>query len=458
MVIDRLSADDQLMLWPDALWPQDVGALGILDGAHLLEEDGALRIEALRAAVERRLHLLPRFRQVLHEPGPGLGGPLWVDANAFDLREHMRVVTVPPPGDEAQLLAVVEHLRRRRLDRTRPLWEMWFLPGLARGRVGLFVRMHHVVADGVAGIAAIGALLDRDADPGGGAPEPWNPAARPTPRDLVVENLQRRAAGVRRALSRLSRPVQVGRAAADAWPFIRELVGEEPGPQTSLSRLIGSERRLAIVRTRLDLVTGIAHAHDATVNDVLLAVTAGGLRRLLSSRGESLDCLTVPIYVPVSLRHASSGGVGGNLISQMVVPLPLGIPDSHVRLRTITGETATRKAVARPPLGMLLSNRIIAGGMLRLIARQRVNIVSADLPGPPLPLAFAGAHLLEVFPLINLIGTVTLGVGALSYAGQFNVMAVADADTYPDLAEFTAGVEDELRLLTDSLRAQATAR
>jgi diacylglycerol O-acyltransferase / wax synthase len=122
MALDRLSADDRLILWPDAVWPQDVGALLILGGGSVLDADGGFRSGAARDAVETRLHLLPRFRQVLVEPGRGLGGPLWADSPAFDLRDHVHVVAVPPPGGEAQLLATAETLRRRRLDRSRPLW------------------------------------------------------------------------------------------------------------------------------------------------------------------------------------------------------------------------------------------------------------------------------------------------------------------------------------------------
>ncbi|MCK6208979.1 hypothetical protein KZX45_00280 [Georgenia sp. EYE_87] len=133
--IERLSAEDQLLLWPDEAWPQDLGAIALLDGATLVDPDGRFRIETVRAVVESQLHLVPRFRQMLVTPRRGLGPPLWEDATAFDVAEHVRVLPLPAPGDEAQLLAAVERLRRRRLDRTRPLWEMWFLTGLAGNRV-----------------------------------------------------------------------------------------------------------------------------------------------------------------------------------------------------------------------------------------------------------------------------------------------------------------------------------
>ena len=458
MVLDRLSANDRLILWPDAVWPQDVGALVILGGGSLLDADGGFRIDAARDAVAARLHLLPRFRQVLVEPGRGLGGPLWVDSSAFDIRDHVSVVAVPPPGGEAQLLAAVETLRRRRLDRSRPLWEMWFLTGLPDRRVGLFVRLHHVVADGIAGVAAVGLMLDIRPDAVHEAPHPWTPAAGPTRSRLLLDNVLARLRAAVRALSAFGHPVEHARRARQGWPALRELLAAEPGPVTSLGRLIGTGRTMALVHTSLADMKRIAHAHDAKINDVLLAATAGGVRRLLESRGESVENLSVPIYVPVSLRLGRRGGhEGGNLIGQMVIPVPVGEADPARRLRQISTETAARKALHRAPLGGVFRNKLVAGVMLKLVARQRVNIVSADLPGPPNPLYFAGEQVLEVFPLVNLIGTVSLGVAALSYAGTFNIMVVADADAYLDLDVLAAGIQDELGALALTARTAIVA-
>ena len=448
MVLERLSADDRLMLLPDAMWPQDVGALAMLEAGELLDGEGRFQIDAARTAVEARLHMLPRFRQILYEPARGLGGPLWVDFAAFDIRDHINVVAVAPPGDEAQLLATVEMLRRRRLDRSRPLWEMWFLPGLSDRRVGLFVRWHHVVADGIAGVAAVSALLDALPDAVTPDPHSWTPTARPSRARLLIDNVRMRSRVLARAVSAAAHPDEQVRRLRHGWPAVRELVAAQPGPVTSLGRLVGTGRTLALVRSRLADVKAIAHVHDATINDVLLAATAGGVRRLLQSRGETVENLSVPVYVPVSLRLGGGGSArGGNLISQMVIPLPVGESDPAKRLRQIAAESSTRKGLPRAALGGVFRNKLVAGAMLKLIARQRVNIVSADLPGPPVPLYFAGAKVLEVFPLVNLIGTVSLGVAALSYAGTFDIMVVADADAYPDLDVLAAGVRDELGVL-----------
>ena len=152
--VDRLTDEDQRMLWPDEIWPQDIGALAVLDGNGLAGPGGRVRIEAVRDVIAPRLHLVPRFRQLLYVPRPGLGRPLWVDAPAFDLADHVRVLPLPDPGDEAALLRAAEQLRRRRPDRSRPLWQVWLLPGLPEGRVGMFVKIHHVIGDATAGVAA----------------------------------------------------------------------------------------------------------------------------------------------------------------------------------------------------------------------------------------------------------------------------------------------------------------
>jgi len=190
---------------------------------------------------------------------------------------------------------------------------------------------------------------------------------------------------------------------------------------------------------------------------VLLAAIAGGLRALLISRGEPVDGVVLGIYVAVSLHQGQPAQARGNLISQMAVPLPVGVADPAARLRRIAAATAERKARSRPSLGSLPHRGIVGRLFLRLVTRQHVNVMSADLPGPEVPLYFAGARLLEVFPMVQLLGRNSLAVGALSYAGGFDVMAVADRDAYPDLQVFARGAEEELKALTAAATAAAAA-
>ena len=199
--MERLGAQDLASVTgDDAGWPWDIGAIGVLDGTGLVDGDGQFRIEAVRRVIEPRLHLVPHSRQLLYRPPPGLGWPLWVDAASFDIADHVRAFPLAAPAGQAELLAVCEQLRRRRLDRSRPPWQAWFLPGLAGGRVGVFLRMHHAMADGVAGVAAFGALFDPAAEAPALAARPWTPAPAPSARELLGDNARRRARGLGRAL------------------------------------------------------------------------------------------------------------------------------------------------------------------------------------------------------------------------------------------------------------------
>jgi WS/DGAT/MGAT family acyltransferase len=445
--MERLGGLDlQVLLWDDFGWSGDIGALAILDGASLLDDDGDVRIEAVRRRIEPRLHLVPRFRQRLYRPRRGLGWPLWVDSASFDLADHVRVLPLPAPGDEAQLLLACEELARRRLDPARPLWEMWLLPGLPQGRVGLFVKLHHAIADGVAGVAAFGALLDLAADAAGPVVPPWTPAPAPTAGELLQDNVRRRVQELDRALSSLAHPAGMLRRARAAWPAWREFFAEQRAPRTSLNRPIGVDRRLALIGSRLDLVKQIAHAHDAKVNDVVLAAVAGGLRELLRGRGEHVEQLALRAMVPVSLHREQPGRASGNQDGSMVVPLPIGEPDHVRRLQLIAAETAARKNKAHPPMGSGIFRFAVAQRMfLRLFARQRLmNVSVTNVPGPPVPLYLAGAPLLEMFPVVSLVANFTLIVAVLSYAGQLNITAVADRDGCADVEVFAQGVRSAL--------------
>jgi diacylglycerol O-acyltransferase / wax synthase len=457
--MDRLNAQDLMMLWPEELgWSQDIGALAILDGSSLLDADGRFRVETARDRIQARLHLVPRFRQLLYRPRFGLGWPLWVDAPCVDLAEHVRVFPLAAPADEAQLLLACEQLRHRRLDPSRPLWQMWFLPGLPDGRVGFFMKVHHAIADGVAGIAALGAFVDLVADPPTTSAPPWTPAAMPSARALLADNLRRHLHGLGRALTRLAHPADTVRQVRRGWPAVREAFLEAPAPRTSLNQRIGSHRRLALLRSDLDLAKRIAHAHNAKVNDVLMVVLAGGLRALLGGRGEHVDGLLLRAAVPVSLHQEQPGQARGNLDGMMVVPLPVGEPDDVRRLQMIAADTAERRQLRRPQGGTLFRNVPIQRAALHAAAHQHVmNTYAANVPGPPVPLFFVGAPVLEVFPVVPIMGNVSLGVGALSYAGQFNITAVADRELCPDLEVFARGARRSLDALADSLLASAPA-
>ncbi|HSM38569.1 MAG TPA: WS/DGAT domain-containing protein [Candidatus Limnocylindrales bacterium] len=195
----------------------------------------------------------------------------------------------------------------------------------------------------------------------------------------------------------------------------------------------------------------IARLHDATVNDVLLAISAGGLRQLLQHRGEPIQDTTIRIFVPMTLRHRLRGPQQGNLIAQMAVPLSLREPEPGHRLRQIAAETTARKARARSSLGTLMvGGRLGRQLILAAVMRQRVNATSASIPGPRRPLFLAGAQVLDVYPVLPLIANEPLGVGAVSYAGNLDIGITADSDAFPDLPVFVEGMRADLLRLGDA--------
>jgi WS/DGAT/MGAT family acyltransferase len=224
-----------------------------------------------------------------------------------------------------------------------------------------------------------------------------------------------------------------------------------------MNRRVGSDRRLAVVRGSLEAAKRVAHAHRATVNDVLLTAVAAGYADLLSWRGEPTDGVMLRSFVPVSLHQEEPGGARANVDAGMLVPLPIGERDDVRRLELIAAETSERKTKARPAAGSMFRAVFLQRAFLWLMPRQRfMNAYVANVPGPPIPLYFAGAPLLEIFPIVPITANISIGVGALSYAGQFNVTVVADRDLCPDLEAFVTGLERSLAALECSIRFTAS--
>ncbi|HEX5511202.1 MAG TPA: wax ester/triacylglycerol synthase domain-containing protein, partial [Actinomycetales bacterium] len=339
------------------------------------------------------------------------------------------------------------------------LWEMWFLTGLPNRRVAVFVKIHHVMADGMAAVAVMGQLLDAVPDPTVEPPPSWTPKPPPTDRELLLDHRRERLARRRHGLTVLQHPVPNVRRLWTSLPAVRDLYTAGSREHTSLNRLVGESRRIALVRTSLDELKRVAHDHNATVNDVLVSAVGGAVSTLFTHRGEPAPD-TVPIYVPVTLRaNRNDPGATGNVISQIVVPVPTRAVNAVERLVAVAAETRSRKGRNLPSLDLFTRSRLARLALLRMIARRPVNVTTADLPGPRMPLYFAGAPVLEMFALLPLIATESLGVGAISYAGQFTITVVADRDAYPDLDGLVTALQAELDHLTtepDQARAPAS--
>jgi WS/DGAT/MGAT family acyltransferase len=450
--LERITASDYLLLlWEDYGWSTDIGGIAILDGANLLGQDNPVLVDEVRRHLEPKLGSVPRFRQVLHRPPFGLGWPLWVDAPAFDIADHVRVRPLPEPADENQLTRVAADLARRPFAPGRPPWELWLLPGLPGRRIGAFLRVHHVLADGAAALAAFGALLDRSTDTPNPPARSWSPSPAPSPTQLLRDNLDRRGHELGRALAGLTHPRGRIRLARQALPAWREVLTEAPAPATSLNIPVGVERRFMVIRADLDLLRNVAHAHGAKVNDVLLTAVAGGLHDLLSSRGHDVRDLVQRAMVTIT--SPPDGHAGGNRPGWMMVPLPVGEPHPVRTLEAIAAETAARKRRVRPEAGTGIF-RFVAGQRLwyrRFPGQRSVNLVVSNVPGPTTALYLAGARVLEMFPTMPTMGNLTLVVGALSYAGQLTITAVADAEQCADVEVFAQGVRAALDNLTSTL-------
>jgi diacylglycerol O-acyltransferase len=424
--------------------PMHVAAVGVVDGTPLFDAAGRLRLEEVRADLDRRLHLAPRLRQVLMRPRRGLGPPAWADDACFDIGRHVRARPVPSPGDEAALLAVCVELNQPPLDRCCPLWELWLLPGLADGNVGVLFRLHHAVADGVAAMAMMGALFG--AAPGAAPPPgpPWRPAAAPGAGQLFTDAWRRRADAAAAAGSRLRHPALVAHSAGTRARQLRLLAGEGRAPQVSWNQPAGTRRRLLLARADLASVKAVAHAHGGTVNDVVLAAVAGGARRLLASRAELRPGMILKASAATAARDPADLAPAGNRAAVMVMPLPVSEPDPGRRLAQIA--RATRERKRHPPYQP--AGRFAQRAMVWAMPRQRlVNLLISNLPGPPQPLYLAGARILELFQVGVVQGNLTVEVGVLSYAGQLNFTILGDAGALPDLTTFAEGAAEALTQL-----------
>jgi WS/DGAT/MGAT family acyltransferase len=265
----------------------------------------------------------------------------------------------------------------------------------------------------------------------------------------LEDNVRVRLGRLNRKLKLLIHPIEAVRKARTLWPAIRELFAEERAPRISLNRPIGPDRRLGILRGKLDVYKEIAHTHGAKVNDVLLTGIAGGLRDLLLSRGERVDDVVLRAMVPVSLHQEGAGQ--GNDNTGMAVHLPIGEANDVRRLELIVAETNVRKKKPRETISAVFHSKFAQKALLRYFKRQRMaNLYITNVPGPPMPLYLAGSTLLEMFPVVPIAGNMTLGIGAFSYAGQFNITAIADRDLCPDLDGFINGFRRSLNELAAS--------
>jgi diacylglycerol O-acyltransferase / wax synthase len=454
---ERLSIQDQGNLWAEAAdTPMHIVAVLQVEPGPFLDVRGHLKVAEIRRRIGRRLARAPRLRQVVRPGSLLTGPPVWVDEVGFDLDQHVRVGSIPAPGGEVELLEVVARIDEQRLDRRHALWQLWLLSGLSNGRVVLVLKLHHVVADGLAALQLMAPLFDFT---GGGddddAPaQPGQPKTVPDRWNLMRDNAVAKVGGFGRALATIGRPVAVWHAAGTTARALRLMMAQaRQAPRSSINQPIGSGRRLAVIRIPLAEAKAVAHAHGSRVNDLLLSLVAGGVRALLLKRAESIDGLKLLTSVPVSMRHDAKLG---NEVGAIIVPLAIEAADPAAGLEAIARATEAAKHAQNAAAGMMAWSLMARMGMARLLSRRQrfVNLFVTNVAGPPTAVDVLGARLLDVIPVVPIAGNCTLGFGALSYNGCLAITAVADSSHVPDLDVVVHGMEESWAALKQKL-AQA---
>jgi len=392
-----------------------------------------------------RLVALPRYRQRLSEPHTGgLRWPHWEDAPGFNLHDHLRRAALPAPGGEDELLTWVSDYWAQRLDRRRPLWDMVLVEGLEDGRWALCTKTHHCMVDGVGSVDVAYVLLDPEPQPSG-----W--AAR-----AVVQPSPGNGGGVRSAVGRLAHtldprhlPELLERSRAAAAMLVRdELIA---APSSSLNQPIGTRRRIAVVRIPLEDIKAVKRELGGTVNDVVLALVSGGLRRLLLARGEEPPRRGLRAMVPVNIRSAGERLGLGNHITSLFVHLPVAEEHPVARYLATVKEAEALKA-GNAALGgktvvdlTALAPPVVHATLARsLFATRLFNVTVTNVPGPPQPLYALGCRLREVFGLVPLAADHAVGVAVLSYAGEMTFTISADHDSVPDVEVLADGIRESL--------------
>ena len=462
----------------DRLTGLDASFLHLEDGAAHMHVAGVMIFEGspppyddLLEAIERRLGLVPRYRQRLAFVPLGQGRPKWVDDPHLNLRYHVRSTALPAPGSEQQLKDLAGRVFAQQLDRDKPLWEIWLVEGLEGDRFAMLSKTHHALVDGVSGVDIMSVLFDTSADPA--APtdtgERWLPRPLPSSVQLLGEALMERAtipgelARTVRSVFRGPRRVAEGLRDAAVGVGAMAWAGLNPAPTTPYNKSIGPHRRYTWVRANLADLKAIKDELGGTVNDVVLATVAGALGKHLRRRGHNTDGLELKAMVPVSVRADVERGALGNRVAAMMAPLPVWCQDAVARLDIVREELKGLKSGGQAVGAQVLTElsgfapSTVMGQASRVMARQRFfNVVVTNVPGPQIPLYLAGRRMIDPFPMVPLAKNQGLGIALLSYAGRINFGLVGDFDVMYDLDDFADDIQDSLAELAAEAGVELT--
>lgn len=450
---ERLSVEDELFVKLDTRrMPMTIAMLALFDA-----EGGS--VDDMIAAISRRLDKVPRYRQKLHDVPLHLGRQVWVDDPNFDLGYHVRHVALPQPAGRKELLTLISRVFSHPLDFERPLWEMWIID-LPDGSKAMFHKSHHCLADGMSALDIATVLFDRTPEPIDHSPvAPWTP--RPIPGnaqlllDTVGENLHAPVDAARKLLGFAQRPFQAATRGARAAHGIESFLTASLPPTRTTSidtHIHDPHRRLEFVSGSVAGARAAKKHQPATINDVALAATAGGLGKLLRNRGENTDGLIVRTVIPVSTRSEEQHYTYGNMIAAMVAELPVGEQDPWKRLKLVRRSTRAAKASRQPAgVGFVAEVGEFAPAALISVAGRAAtkqpmySLVVTNMPGPNHPLYWAGHKLNHAYFFgPNLIERTDLAVAILSYDGELNFGLIGDRDVVPDLAVVAEGIAEAL--------------
>jgi WS/DGAT/MGAT family acyltransferase len=447
---DRLSGLDASFL---AL--EDRGVAHMHVGSVLLFEGESPPYEDFIAHLERRLALVPRYRQKLAFAPLVQSRPVWVDDPYFNPAYHVRHTALPEPAGERELRRLAGRVFAQRLDRSKPLWEIWLVDRVGDDRFAMVTKTHHALVDGISGVDIATVLFDLDADPPEQpAPEElWVPRPEPTQAALLADALVERAATplglARAAADAVTHPQHALAAGASALGGLASMTqaGLRGAPRSPLNVKIGPHRRFAWVDAELSTFKECKNALGGTVNDVVLTVVAGALRSHFLAHGYDTDA-ELKAMVPVSVRAEEERGALGNRVAAMYAPLPIGLADPIARYRAVhdamRGLKESGQAVGAETLTALadFAPPTILSQAARLQTVQRLfNLTVTNVPGPQFPLFLLGRELSRIYPLVPIVENAALGIAIMSYNGRIDFGLLADYDALPDVDDVAVGLE-----------------
>lgn len=467
-MVTRLSASDaSFFRLEDSATPMYVGSLSILRKPR-----NGLSYETLLATVEQRLPQIPRYRQKVREVSFGLARPVWVDDRDFDITYHIRRSALPSPGSDAQLHDLVARLGSRPLDKTRPLWEMYLVEGLAKNRVAIYTKTHQALVNGMTALEIGHVIADRTQKPPEFGEDIWIPAREPSDRQLLIGALGEwiarptaQAAAVRSAvtetMSSTAQLLDLGRRAAD----VARTVARGTAPSSPLNATVSRNRRFSVSSGSLEDFRLVKSRYDCDVNDVVLAVVAGALRNWLLSRGEPVTATTtVRAMAPMSVypdAELDSTGPGQAIseVSPFLVDLPVGEANPVVRLSQIAHATESHPTAASlvdartivtlsgfgPPTLHAMGIRVATS-----FSARQFNLLITNVPGAQKQMYIAGTKLLETYAVPPLLHNQVLAIGVTSYNGMLYFGINADRDAMSDVEMLPSLLRESLDELLEA--------